>query len=45
MPVCTSYLSQLLHDEPSKHITEVALKKMKNDVEHYNKTLPELQKR
>ena len=44
MPVCTSSLSQLLLDQNSKHIMEVASNNMKTDLEHYNKTLPELQK-
>ena len=45
MSVYTSSLSQLLHEEHSKHIMEVALKNMKTDLKHYNKTLTELQKR
>ena len=43
MPVCPSSPWQLLHDEQSKHIMEVALN-LKTDLEHYHKTLPELQK-
>ena len=45
MSVYTSSRSQLLHEEQSKHIMEVALKNMKTDLKHYNKTLTELQKR
>ena len=45
MSVYTSSRSQLLHEEHSKHIMEVALKNMKTDLKHYNKTLTELQKR
>ena len=37
MSVYTSSLSQLLHEEHSKHIMEVALKNMKTDLKHYNK--------
>ena len=43
MPVCTSPLSQLLHDEQYKHVMEVALRNIRTGLEHYNKTLPELQ--
>ena len=45
MSVYTSSRSQLLHEEHSKHIMEVALKNMKTDLKHDNKTLTELQKR